>query len=219
VFPTVPTAVVQYLVDPATFYSGDPKTRSIAYMPRKRREEATEVLAILGARGALDGWDVVPIANRSEAETAEILRGASVFLSFSHREGFGLPPAEALACGCVVAGFHGFGGRDISPHALWVPEGDVREFARTVERILESWDRDSQSWARLGDEAARHIRSTYTPHTFRETVDAAFDGLGSPGDLRIVGRLPTQCWSAGPVWPRVRHRLRSVARVAISGST
>jgi len=186
-------------------------------MPRKRRDEATEVLAILGARGALKGWEVVPIADRPEAETAAILRVASVFLSFSHREGFGLPPAEALACGCVVAGFHGFGGRDISPHAMWVPDGDVVAFARTVEGILSSWDRDSDRWTRLSTDGARHIHSTYTPERFRETVHEAFDGLGTPEHDRIVGRLSADCWSTGSLWPRVRRRLQSVARVAVSG--
>ena len=39
----------------------------------------------------------------------------------------------------MVTGFHGFGGRDISPHALWVYDGDVLGFAQTVERILTSW--------------------------------------------------------------------------------
>ena len=217
-FPAVPTAVVQYLIDPARFHAGRSKTRSIAYMPRKRRDEATEVLALLGVRGALDGWEVVPIAGRSEAETAEILQRASVFLSFSLREGFGLPPAEALACGCVVAGFHGFGGRDISPHALWVSDGDVLGFARAVEDILRSWDSESDRWARVSEEGARHIRSRFTPEKFSQTVHDAFDGLGETGGQRIVGRLPAACWSDGPLWPRVVGRLRLAARVAVSGS-
>ena len=37
------------------------------------------------------------------------LRESAIFLSFSLREGLPLPPAEAMACGCVVIGFHGFG--------------------------------------------------------------------------------------------------------------
>ena len=219
VFPTVASVAVRQAIDPGTFYSGDPKTRSIAYMPRKRPDEAKEVLAILGARGALEGWDLTPIINRSEAETAEILRRASVFLSFSHREGYGLPPAEALASGCVVAGFHGFGGRDISPHALWVPDGDVLGFARTVEGILTSWDREAQRWARLSDDGARHIRSTYTRRKFAETVAAAFDGVGASDDQRVLGGLPSECWSAGGLWPRVVSRLRVTARAAMSGSS
>jgi hypothetical protein len=218
VFPTVAAVAVTQMIDPATFYVGHSKTRSIAYMPRKRPVEAREVLAILGARGALDGWDVTPVVNRSEAETAEILRRASVFLSFGHREGFGLPAAEALACGCVVAGFHGFGGRDISPHALWVSDGDVLGFARAVEGVLSSWDSDAARWARLGDDGARYVRSTYTSQKFRETVHAVFDGLGLSDDHRIVGALPPDCWSAGRIWPRVVDRLRLTARVAASGS-
>jgi hypothetical protein len=218
-FPGAQTAEIQHLIDPATFYvDAAPKTRSIAYMPRKRADEAKEVLALLGARGALDGWEIVPIVNRSEAEAAEILRRASVFLSFSHREGFGLPPAEALACGCVVVGFHGFGGQDISPHALWVPDGDVLALARTIEDVLQTWDSDMVKWADLSRDGADSVRSRFTPEQFQATVCAAFDGVGATdGDHTLVGGLTSACWSSGPRWPSMVRHLRAAARVAIKG--
>ena len=38
-------------------------------------------------------------------------------LSCGHPEGFGLPLAEAIACGCLVVGYHGLAGRDFAiPH-------------------------------------------------------------------------------------------------------
>ena len=104
-------------------------------------------------------------------------------------------------------------------HALWVPNGDVLGFARTVEGILTSWDREAQRWARLSDDGARHIRSTYTRRKFAETVAAAFDGVGASDDQRVLGGLPSECWSAGGLWPRVVSRLRVTARAAMSGSS
>jgi hypothetical protein len=71
-----------------------PKQRRIAYMPRKRPDDAASVLALLKLRGALDGWDVVAIEGRSEVETADLLRTAKLFLSLSSQEGFGLSPSR-----------------------------------------------------------------------------------------------------------------------------
>jgi len=72
-----------------------------------------------GAATALVAAEVVPTirgtgsngAVVADIVVADILRSSRVFLSFSQREGFGLPPLEALACGCAVVGYHGFGGR------------------------------------------------------------------------------------------------------------
>ena len=203
-------------MDQAIFHTDDLKTRTIAYTPRRRSEEAAEVLAIVGDRGALDGWEVVTITNSSDADAAAIMRRASVFLAFSHREGLGLPPAEALACGCVVAGFNGFGGRDIGDHPLWVPDGDTVAFARTLQEVLRSWDSDSERWSRLARDGAAHIGAEFGPDRFCETVSAAFEGVESHGGEHVVGELPTCFWSR---WPWVVRHLRSAARAAVKGGT
>jgi glycosyltransferase involved in cell wall biosynthesis len=50
------------------------------------------------------------------------------FLSLSHKESFGLPPLEAMACGCRVAGFHSEGGREyMTPKSgWWADMGDYK---------------------------------------------------------------------------------------------
>ena len=66
---------IQQVIDPATFYVDSSKTQSVAYMPREAARRGCG-----GARhprrgsGALDGWEVVAIAGRSEAQTAAIMR-------------------------------------------------------------------------------------------------------------------------------------------------
>ena len=37
------------------------------------------------------------IENKTEKEVADIMKESAVFLSFNHKEGFGLPPAEAMS--------------------------------------------------------------------------------------------------------------------------
>ena len=107
-------------------------------MPRKRANDARQVLRLLAAHGSLEGWEVVPIEDRTEAETAGLLRSCAIFLSFSAQEGFGLPPAEAMACGCYVVGFPGLGGREYFDPTFSCPieEGDVLAFAKATAAIL-----------------------------------------------------------------------------------
>ena len=53
-------------------------------------------------------------------EVALALQEALLFLSCGHPEGFGLPLAEAIACGCLVVGYHGLAGRDFAtPTCRW----------------------------------------------------------------------------------------------------
>src|SRR5260370_41830022 len=138
-FPDIPVALVRNAIDPAVFHlPAQPAGRRLALMPRKRPDDARLLLRMLSARGSLDGWEIVVIENRSESETAELLRSCSVFLSFSSREGFGLPAAEAMACGCYVVGFDGIAGREFFRPEVPSPvaDGDVLQFAQTAAADL-----------------------------------------------------------------------------------
>lgn len=105
-FPWIPVFRARPVVDGSVFFPDDQERRQrIGFTISRRPDEREQLLHILRARGVLDGWELVPIAGRSEASTAEILRSYPIFLSFSDREGFGLPPAEAMASGCYVIGF------------------------------------------------------------------------------------------------------------------
>jgi glycosyltransferase involved in cell wall biosynthesis len=141
-------------------------------MPRKRPCDAASVLGLLKLRSALDGWDIVAIDGRSEAETADLLRTAKLFLSFSLREGFGLPPVEALACGCTVVGFHGFGGREyfLPPFAITVEDGDIAAFARTVEAAIHNMDNDPQSADSIMAAASSFVFERYPLETEKQDL-------------------------------------------------
>ena len=111
-FPGLDVAVVPNSIDADLFRPGEGlPPRRLTLMPRKRREEADQILRLLGDR--LDGWEVVEIDRRPEAEVAGLLRESPIFLALGRQEGFGLPAAEAMASGCFVVGFSGFGGREL----------------------------------------------------------------------------------------------------------
>jgi hypothetical protein len=173
-FPEIPITLVRNAIDPAMFHLPTQRAgRKLAFMPRRRSSDARQVLCILGARGGLDDWDVVVIENRSEAETAELLRSCAIFLSFSAQEGFGLPPAEAMACGCYVIGFPGFAGREFLHPEFSSPiaDGDVLAFARAVEAALAQ---EPAMLAARAQEGAEYVRRHYSPDRQRDDLLAFF---------------------------------------------
>lgn len=123
------------------FKEGAQKKQQIAYMPRKREYETSFVKGLFkSVHPELRDVPWVPIHNMSLAECAQTLQESAVFAAFSHIEGLGLPPLEAMACGCVVVGFDGLGGSDYSsPHnGFWIAEGDHMGFAHRLAEGLRA---------------------------------------------------------------------------------
>ena len=156
-FPGVAIARMHHWIDPAVFHVDvSARRRKIAVMPRKRRDEFEQLVGILTARRALVGWELEVLEGRPEGDVAARLRESVLFISLSKAEGFGLPPAEAMACGCHVIGFHGMGGREIfrSPFALAIEDGDVLALAMAVEAFLVSYDQRAAELERLALQGA-----------------------------------------------------------------
>jgi hypothetical protein len=158
------------------------KLRRIAYMPRKRAHEAACVLELLKLRGVLHDWEVIAIHGRTEAEVADLLRTTQIFLSFSRLEGFGLPALEALACGCLVVGYHGFGGREFfrRPFAIAIEDGDVVAFARAVEGVISLIDNEPTSMAAAGAGGASFVQDRYSLEGERKDLLDVFVPLLKP---------------------------------------
>ena len=82
-------------------------------MPRNLPEDLASIAAALKRRHprfADVPW--VEIHDVTQAEAARTMGESAVFLSLSHKESFGLPPLEAISCGCLATGYHGDGGRE-----------------------------------------------------------------------------------------------------------
>jgi glycosyltransferase involved in cell wall biosynthesis len=179
-FPGVPVHRIHHGVDPTIHYppAKSPRRR-IAYMTRRRAHEAAQVLSLLGLRGVLDDWEVVAIEGKTELEVADILRSSQIFLSFSQLEGFGLPPLEALACGCLVVGFNGFGGRELfqPPFALPVEDGDVVAFAQAVEEVIRRIGEDPLGAEKAAESGACFALSRYSLEAERQDLLDVFAPL------------------------------------------
>ena len=100
--------VIPYVVEPGGVVE---KREQIATMPHKRPFEQAFIKHLLPLQhlGLADvPW--VEIADVPHSQALRILAESTVFLSLQRFEGFGLPALEAMASGCVVAGFAGGGG-------------------------------------------------------------------------------------------------------------
>jgi glycosyltransferase involved in cell wall biosynthesis len=88
----------------------------------------------------IPNW-IVYRGNVSQAELVQIYNSARVFVSSSLAEGFGLPGAEAMACGCAVASTDCGGNREYASHdvnALLSPAGDAEALADNIARLLSN---------------------------------------------------------------------------------
>lgn len=190
-FPHLDVWCVRNSVELDVVRAGDARDpRVITYMPRRANGDATLVLELLRARGALEGWTVRPLAGLTHREITRELRRSSIFLHFTYQEGFGLPAAEAMACGNLVIGFDGFGGREIfrPEFSRPVPAGDVLAFAQAVEDALRREEREP-GWCRsLGERAAAHVSARHSERNEREDVLAFYRHiLAPPAVARIAG--------------------------------
>ena len=128
----------QYFVPPLR------KKRQVSFMPRKNPSDARAVLAMLQRKPWFSGWNIQPISGCTQLEVLQHLQNSTIFLAFGHPEGFGLPLAEAAACGCALVGYTGLGGKEIFSLskqydvAFPVEYGDWLGFVNSCESIISS---------------------------------------------------------------------------------
>lgn len=172
-FPELAVFGTRPVIDAKLFHPGpQPGARKLAFLPERRAAEQHQLLHML--RGRDVDWELVPISGMTEAQVAATMREAAVFLSFSEREGFGLPPAEAMASGCYVIGYDGGGGREFFDPAYCAPVADQTSFAKAV---VQAVSRPIDELAALGAKASEQVLGTYTVDGLREDLQAVYGQL------------------------------------------
>jgi hypothetical protein len=120
---------------------GVQRKRQIAFMPRKRPAEAQLLKSMfISMYPQLADVPWVEISNMARPQVAQVLAESLVFASLSHHEGLGLPPLEAMAAGCLVAGFTGQGGAEYATteNGRWVAEGDLEGLVHALAADVQA---------------------------------------------------------------------------------
>lgn len=139
------------------------KKKQIAFMPRKLEDDIIQIINILKIRDNLKNWDFIPINNKTEDEVAHILNESLIFLSLNHKEGFGLPPAEAMASGCIVIGYAGQGGKEYfnTDFSFQIDEGNIIQFVDKIEEVSQKLDKNDVEIIKMSQYATDHILNNY----------------------------------------------------------
>lgn len=172
-------SIIRNAVETDLFKPVGEKRRQLCFMPRKNPRDSTLVMEILKERDWFRHWTAIAINDRPQQEVASLMRESLLFLSFGHPEGFGLPVAEAMACGCAVAGYSGLGGRELfrlGRHfhvATEVAYGDFVQFVRSVQDLERRLQNDIDLLQHQLQEAAAAISEHYGPAAMQRSVNAA----------------------------------------------
>ena len=166
-------AVIPCAVDPCPKMEMAPSL-AIAYMPRKAAGDVQIIHDIFRRKYPVHaGVKWVAIDRLSNAESLSTLRRCAVFLSMSYREGFGLPPVEAMSAGALVVGFHGGGGLDYATprNGLWCVEGDLMACADELDNALNLL-RSGRGEGRDMIAEGRRTAACYEPQRMAEALVA-----------------------------------------------
>jgi glycosyltransferase involved in cell wall biosynthesis len=167
VFAPAAFEVVPTWIDDTIFRPRE-KAPAIALFPRKLPQSYEMIRRIFCAKyPQLKDTLWRPIHEVPEQRAAEILGEATVFLSLCDRECCPLSPLEAMASGCAVVGFHGYGGLEYATadNGLWLPPDHLEETADALASLLVADARQEPRMATLrakGHETARQFTRART---------------------------------------------------------
>ncbi|MCG3135957.1 MAG: Alpha-1,6-glucosyltransferase [Planctomycetes bacterium] len=192
-FPGLPVHAVHNHVDRDVFRPAAKELR-IAFAPAKRPTETAIVHDLFVAENphlARVPW--TEIRGMSEPEVAAALGGSAVALLLCRLEAFPLTMLEALAAGCVCAGFTGIGGTEIADasNGFWAAEDDPGDCAAKLARAVDAAAGDVAARDRVvaagAATAARFDRARFE----RELLSAWDSVLASPPPPEPPGRTET----------------------------
>jgi hypothetical protein len=168
-----PVARIPVSPNPTRFPFREEKEPLIAFMPRKRAEEALIVARALERRGRLGGHALLRIDGMPHDEVRAALGRSRFFLSLMRTEALGFPAAEAMASGCVVVGYTGIGTREYFHEGTGIPvtEDDTMALVQAVEGAVAEYRHDPARLDALRREGCRVVHERYGTEVFERALE------------------------------------------------
>ena len=104
------------------------------------------------------------------------MQSSTIFISFGHPEGFGLPLAEAASCGCYLIGYSGLGGKEIMNLACQNGSAEEVEyqnylgFVKACSKVNEALKKNPQSFLKSVFQTSEEIRCRYSINAMESSL-------------------------------------------------
>ena len=123
-----------------------------------------------------NNWKLEILENIDDAQLKKKLLKSKIFLSFSHFEGFGLPPLEAALAGNKIIGYDGGGGKEYwkDPIFTKINYGEIYEFG---EKILKSINQYNSSWIKKTHQQRLFLAKKYSMEAEKVSLSILCDKI------------------------------------------
>lgn len=155
-------------------------SNTITYMPRKNTHFQLEFFSLLSRSPFRSRFVFKPLKGLSQAEVCTAFQDSICFLNFGYPEGFGLPVAEALACGSAVVGFNSLGTQEIytavSELGVFFPCEPFSHlgFFNAFASFADSYFSSRKQLLLSLKESSRIISKTFSFESFAQSVAKCF---------------------------------------------
>jgi hypothetical protein len=176
VYPQAKVEIVPCFADERRFGPAPSKQPGVAFAPRKRPIEAAAIRGFfrkLHAGHADLDWN--ELNGVSETEVAQAFGRSSLYLSLNKLESVGMTTLEAMASGCLCAGFRGVGGWTYATedNGLWAPEDDCEAAADALATAADIARTGGPRLTHYVD-AARETAERWSYARFRTALEEAW---------------------------------------------
>jgi len=172
-FPQAEVEVVPCFADERRFRPAADRRRAVAVTPHKRPQELG-LIRDLFRRFHPDQADLpwLELVGRPEAEVADAFGTSTLHLALARMESVGITTLEAMAGGCVCAGFRGVGGREYATadNGFWVDDEDCVAAADALQRADDLARTGGPALARML-EASRQTAARWSYAVFRDALE------------------------------------------------
>ena len=193
-FPGKPTALVRHQID-LDYWDPEANPRSRELIPehdddsksllitvgtdepRKRLDFVRDVITSLPEEVAQD-IHMLHIGSEVELPDEQLvaaLQHAEALLFPSISEGFGYPPAEAMAAGCPVIAANLPAHNEVIPEWCLLPANDVMAWVDEVVRVHSAWKRAGGVPRNPDDSLIDYVRDSLSPEAHGEALSRAYE--------------------------------------------
>ncbi|MCR5878440.1 glycosyltransferase [Phenylobacterium sp. J367] len=185
IYPQADVHVVPAFADERLFQPGNQRRNRIVVWPKKRPAEARAIRSLLPRLHPQSALPFVAIDKAPERDMARAFASSTVFLSLARMESLGITPLEAMASGCVVAGFTGIGGRDFATpeNGFWVEEDNVFAATDALAAACDLVRRGGPDLVRMW-EAGRATAEAWSYARFRVRLEETWMTLAPEARLK-----------------------------------